>query len=164
MSRIERCTGIFFRREKIVKPKSRPKTQIRMPHRSCFWPSRAPPRKRTEERSGSLRLASPPASLVWRANAPAVALSATIPVAANFADCCKTAELQLDQAFCSQVRMNASSRIKVADEKLAGAGQPALLHTNRGRTSACIRLFAGSISAAAGLLFDYGKGTLHADA
>src|ERR1700747_3581796 len=124
-----------------------------MPHRRSLWPSMAPPRKRTEERSGSLRLASPPASLVWRANTPALAPSATIPAAANFADCCQTAELQLDQAFCSQVRMNASSRIKVADEKRAGAGQPALLHTNHGRTSAWFAFVCGSISLAAGILF-----------
>src|SRR6266404_5057148 len=161
---MERCTGIFFKREKIVNPKIKPRIQIKMPQRSSLWPSMAPPRKRTEVRSGSLRFASPPASLSGRPMAPAAAPSARAPAAANFADPCKTAELQVDQAFCSQVRMNASSRIKVADEKRAGAGLPALLHTNHGRTSACIRLFCGSISLAAGVLFQYGKGTLHADA
>src|SRR5260370_15244767 len=135
ISRMERWTGMFFKREKIVKPKSRPKTQIRMTNRRRLWPSMAPQRKRTEERSGSLRLASPPASLVWRANAPAVALSATIPAAANLADCCKTAELQLDQAFCSQVRMNASSRIKFV-EKPARADKPPLLPRNHVPTTA----------------------------
>jgi hypothetical protein len=64
----------------------------------------------------------------------------------------KVGQLQLDQAFCSQVRMNASSRIKVA-EKPAGAGQPALLHTNHGQTSAWFAFFCGSISLAAGILF-----------
>jgi hypothetical protein len=49
--------------------------------------------------------------------------------------------------------MNASSRIKVADEKRAGAGQPALLYTNHGRTSAWFAFFCGSISLAAGILF-----------
>src|SRR5258708_30002535 len=72
----------------------------------------AQPKKRTEERSGNLRLASPPASLAGLAIAAAAARSEIIPPAANFTDRCKTTELQLDQAFCSQVRMNASSRIK----------------------------------------------------
>src|ERR1700746_3795429 len=117
---MERWTGMFFKRENIVKPKSRPKIQIRNPKRSSLWPSMAPPRKRTEERSGNLRLASPPASLVWRAIRPLVTSSERMPVTPNFADRFKTLELQLDQAFCSQVRMNASSRIKVANEKPQG--------------------------------------------
>src|SRR5258705_7244518 len=115
--------------------------QIRIPQSSSLWPSMAPPKKRTEERSGNLRLASPPASLAGLAIAAAAARSEIIPPAANFTDRCKNTELQLDQAFCSQVRMNASSRIKVADEKRAGAGQPALLHTNHGRTSAWFAFF-----------------------
>src|ERR1700693_868224 len=94
--------------------------QIRIPQSSSLWPSMAPPKKRTEESSGNLRLASPPASLGGRAMAPAAARNEIVPAAANFTHRCKNRELQLDQAFCSQVRMNASSRIRVDSELRAG--------------------------------------------
>src|SRR5882672_4373498 len=118
--------------------------QIRIPQSSSLWPSMAPPKKRTEERSGNFRFASPPASLAGRAMARAAATSANNPAAATFTDRCKTSEIQLDQAFCSQVRMNASSKIRVDNELRAGAGQPALLHTSHGRNLRVFAYFAGA--------------------
>src|SRR5260221_10459308 len=68
--------------------------QITMPKSSSLWPSI--PRKETLERSGSFRLASPPASSA-RAEAAPSSVS-TAPAAPNLAN------LQLrDQAFASQV-------------------------------------------------------------
>src|SRR6266849_743495 len=90
------------------------------------------------------------------------ARSEIIPPVANFIDRCKTAELQLDQAFCSQVRMNASSRIKVDNELRAEPDSLRCCTRITGEDSRIFAFFCGSISAAAGLLFEYGKGTLHA--
>src|SRR5271154_3771680 len=54
----------------MVIPKARPKMQNRIPHKRRLWPFT--PRKFTCERSGSLRLASPPAASWARAaEAPA---------------------------------------------------------------------------------------------
>src|ERR1700686_1082833 len=63
ISRMVRCTGRFFSRMKMTMPKPRPKTQKRRPIIRRRWPSM--PRKETDERSGSLRAASPPASSGW---------------------------------------------------------------------------------------------------
>src|ERR1700740_163223 len=60
ISRMERCTGRFFRRVKILIPNSRRRLQFKMPQRRSLGP--ATPRKETEERSGRGRLASPPPS------------------------------------------------------------------------------------------------------
>src|SRR6266851_7279765 len=87
-----------------------------------------------------------------------------IPPAANFTDRCNTTEPQLDQAFCSQVRMNASSRITVDNELRAELDSLRCCTRITGEDSRIFAFFCGSISAAAGLLFEYGKGTLHADA
>src|SRR6266404_9593252 len=100
---------MFLRREKIVKPKSKPKMQIRIPHNSSVWPL-IPPRNFTLERSGNFRLASPPASC---AEAAAAESSTAVPPAVNLKNRFKLPELQWDQAFCSQVRMYASSKNKV---------------------------------------------------
>src|SRR5271165_7173467 len=59
---MERCTGRFFNRKKIAMPKPSPNRQNRMPISSSLWPSMAPLRKLTCERSGSFREASPPAA------------------------------------------------------------------------------------------------------
>src|SRR5215471_21254142 len=99
----------------MTSPKSRPKMQIRMPHRRRLWPF-TPPTKFTEERSGSLRLASPPVSSGFAAaKAPAVATRLVTLSAASLPNPLHTAELQWDQALVSQVRMNASSRTFVVD-------------------------------------------------
>src|SRR4029077_11468890 len=67
----------------MVRPKARPKTQKRMPKRSSLWPST--PRKFTCERSGSVRLASPPAdSGARRAKAAAALNRSREALAAHF--------------------------------------------------------------------------------
>src|ERR1700752_1203744 len=83
----------------MTRPKINPKTQNKMPNSSSLWPST--PRKLTCERSGSLRLASPPASSLDWAGALKAVTRLTAPAAApNFA--IRHAE---DRALLSQVRM-----------------------------------------------------------
>src|SRR5258706_3485722 len=109
MSRIDLCTGMFVRREKLVGPKSKPKTEIKMPQSRSLWPS-IPPRNFTEDKSGNLRLASPPASFAPPAMAPAEASSIAEAAAENLAARVRDSELLWDQALYSQVRMNDSSK------------------------------------------------------
>src|SRR6266550_8382174 len=111
---------MFLRREKIVKPKSRPKMQIRIPQSNNVWPL-IPPRNFTMERSGNFRLASPPASC---AEAAAAESSTAVPPAVNLENRFKLPELQWDQAFCSQVRMYASSKNKLMNEFPRAPGAP----------------------------------------
>src|SRR5258708_37909425 len=75
------------------------------------------------------------------------ARSEIIPAAANFTDPCKTTELQLDQAFCSQVRMNASSRIKVDNELRAEPESLRCCTRITGEDSRIFAFFCGSIIA-----------------
>src|SRR5215472_4439963 len=113
----------------MTSPKARPNKQKRMPKRRSVWPSM--PRKLTWERSGSFKLASPPAS---SARAEAAARRAKAAGAANLENLCKPAKQgegreggsaapklphskrrgrrilrhsarPLDQAFVSQVRI-----------------------------------------------------------
>src|SRR5207248_10779892 len=70
--------------------------QMTMPKSRSLWPSI--PRKETWERSGSLRLASPPASSARAEPAPSKVRTATAPNLVN---------LQLrNQAFASQVSIH----------------------------------------------------------
>src|ERR1051325_4739223 len=124
-------------------PKMRPKLQTRIPQRRRLWPSIPPPRKRTEERSGNFRLASPLASLVCAARAPVAETRAVRPRAPSFAKRFQKFELPVDQAFCSQVRMNASSkkirsrmifRTPIAGNRLR-ARDPAVRRTQRQKHS-----------------------------
>src|SRR5258708_12718579 len=85
------------------------------------------------------------------------ARSEIIPAAANFTDPCKTTELQLDQAFCSQVRMNASSRIKLDNELRAEPDSLRCCTRIAGEDSRIFAFFCGSIIAAAVLLFASGR-------
>src|SRR5215469_4590619 len=86
-----------------------------MPKRRSLWPFR-PKTKFTDERSGSLRLASPPASLGdCAARAPVAETSAVMLNAPSFDELFKMFESQMDQAFCSQVRMKASSKTMRSD-------------------------------------------------
>src|SRR5579863_9299120 len=91
--------------------------QIRIPQRRRVWPL-IPPRNFTDERSGNLRLASPPASLDCAARAPVAETRAVILRAPSFDRPFKILELQVDQAFCSRVRMYASSE-KICGEFVA---------------------------------------------
>src|ERR1700686_4370650 len=88
ISRMERCTGRFFNRMKMTMPKPRPKTQNTSPIINRRWPSR-PRMNETEERSGSFKAASPPASAVCSAGSasaqPAVRSSRVASVAEAFA-------------------------------------------------------------------------------
>src|SRR6266480_1099851 len=79
----------------MTSPKAKPNKQKRMPKSSSVWPSM--PRNLTCERSGSFKLASPPAS---SARAEAAARSATVTAAPNLVNL-----KHWDQAFVSQVRM-----------------------------------------------------------
>src|SRR5438477_3529241 len=94
--------------------------QIKIPQRSSLCPSMMPPRKRTDERSGNLRLASPLASLVGRAAAPIAANSVTITPAPNFLNSFRNSQLPLDRASCGQVRIERFLQNKIDDELRAG--------------------------------------------
>src|SRR5207253_7466196 len=80
----------------MARPKRRPKTQTSKPKRRSLWP--LTPRKETLERSGSLRLASPPAS--WDCASAAEALTNNSPTAAM---ALFRALQRCDQALLSQV-------------------------------------------------------------
>src|ERR1700686_4828382 len=84
---MERCTGRFFSRMKMTMPKPRPKTQNSSPIISRRCPSM--PRNETDERAGSFKAASPPASEVCSAGCataqPAVRRSRVTSVAEAFA-------------------------------------------------------------------------------
>src|SRR5438477_1745238 len=94
--------------------------QIKIPQRSSLCPSMMPPRKRTDERSGNLRLASPLASLVGRAAAPIAANSVTITPAPNFLNSFRNSQLPWDRASCGQVRIERFLQNKIDDELRAG--------------------------------------------
>src|SRR5713101_8368186 len=80
----------------IVNPKTKPKMQMTMPKSRSLWPSI--PRKVTWERSGSFKLASPPASSARADTAPSNVRMAAAPNLAN---------LQLRaEAFASQVSIH----------------------------------------------------------
>src|SRR5256885_8308758 len=80
----------------MARPKSRPKTQTSKPKRRSLWP--LTPRNETLERSGSLRLASPPAS--WDSASAAAPLTNNSPMAAM---ALFRALQPCDQALLSQV-------------------------------------------------------------
>src|ERR1041385_8424881 len=65
---MERCTGMFFRRGKMTRPKTPPSRQTRRPNSSSLWPV-MPFRKVTLCRSGRMRFASVRASCGWPASA-----------------------------------------------------------------------------------------------
>src|SRR5579871_5040185 len=67
----------------MTRPKARPITQNSKPRVSSLWPSM--PRKVTDERSGSLRLASPPVSGAgWARAEDAVSINAAKAKEKNF--------------------------------------------------------------------------------
>src|SRR6267154_4293404 len=80
----------------MARPKSKPKTQTSKPKRRSLWP--LTPRNETFERSGSLRLASPPAS--WDSASAAEPLTNNSPMAAM---ALFRALQPCDQALLSQV-------------------------------------------------------------
>src|SRR5581483_2336647 len=83
----------------MARPKPRPRTQNRIPMSNSLWPSI--PRKLTEDRSGSLRLASPPTSeLGWARAFEAPKVTRATIVARVLA-----ALHPLDAIFASQMRM-----------------------------------------------------------
>src|SRR5256885_4116612 len=84
----------------MVKPKPRPSRQNRIPNKSSLCPST--PRNVTCERSGSLRLASPPTSPAWAkaADARLSTANAGVRILAN--------RHALDATLASQKRMGSS--------------------------------------------------------
>src|SRR6266403_1984986 len=105
----------------IAKPKPKPKMQITMPKSRSLWPSM--PRKETWERSGSFKLASPPASSARAEAAPSKDRAAA--VAPNLAN------LQLnDQAFASQISIqNPPQIIQMASHRAIVCRESRLRHT-----------------------------------
>src|SRR5580704_2183350 len=94
----------------MIRPNAKPKMQKRMPKRSNLCPSM--PRNETEDRAGSLRLASPPTSCVACAAKDCTAVSndniaATTP---NFA-----IRHASDRALVSQVRIDTPPVIGTKD-------------------------------------------------
>src|SRR5581483_3369495 len=83
----------------MARPKSRPKMQNRIPTRSNRWPSM--PRNCTVDRSGTLRLASPPTSPSGWAKAAAAPTVRPANVAARFL----VNRQPVDAALAIQVRM-----------------------------------------------------------
>src|SRR5580698_8632132 len=94
----------------MIRPKDSPKMQKRMPKRSSLCPSI--PRKETEERSGSLRAASPPTSSVACAanDCTAVNSDSVVATALNFA-----IRHASDRALVSQVRIDTPPVIGTKD-------------------------------------------------
>src|ERR1700742_1688456 len=103
----------------MIRPKASPKMQKRMPKRSSLCPSI--PRKETEERSGSLRAASPPTSSVACAanDCTAVNSDSVVATALNFA-----IRHASDRALVSQVRIDTPPVIGTKDVgELISSGQ-----------------------------------------
>jgi hypothetical protein len=71
ISNMERCTGSFFSPALMERPKARPASETTMPTARSDEP--VIPRKDTDERSGSMRLASPPWLVLCSARAERIA-------------------------------------------------------------------------------------------